>query len=134
MPLFKLDLGQLSQVRDFVSEVATGLGVNHEAHDDLRLAVDETVTNIIVHGYGGKGDVWIDLEAAGKDLVIRISDSAPAFDPTTKMAQDIQPLDERAKPGGLGIFLVNKAMDEIRYERANDKNMLVMIKRNVVAA
>ena len=134
MPLFSVDLGQLSRLRDFVTESAAALGVDVDAHDDLRVAVDETVTNIIIHGYGGAGEVSIDLEADGKDLVVRIADAAPPFDPTTRVTQQLKPLDERAKPGGLGIFMVNKAMDEVRYAREKGKNVLVMIKRNVVAA
>lgn len=133
MPLFKIDLGQLSRIRDFVAETATTLGVDAGALDDLRLAVDEVVTNIFVHGYRGVGEVSIDLEASGKDLVIRVSDSAPAFDPTALDSAELQPLGERADPGGLGVYLVKQAMDEIRYERSEGRNLLAMTKRNVIA-
>lgn len=133
MPLFNVDLGQLSRLRDFVIDTATTLGVKAAAHDDLCVAVDEAVTNIIMHGYGGQGEVSLDLEIAGDDLVIRLSDEAPPFDPTARVVEEIQPLNERVKPGGFGVFLINKAMDEVLYERRNDRNELVMIKRNVVA-
>jgi serine/threonine-protein kinase RsbW len=133
LPLFNVDLGQLSRLRDFVTDTATTLGVDTGAHDDLCVAVDEAVTNIITHGYGGKGEVSLELEAAGQDLVIRISDEAPPFDPTSRIVEKLQPLNERAQPGGLGVFLITRAMDEVHYERRNGKNELVLIKRNVVA-
>ena len=134
MPHFKIDLGQLSRIRDFVTETAISLGVDAGALDDLRLAVDEVVTNIIVHGYRGAGEVSLDLKASGDDLVICISDSAPAFDPTELGGTETQTLGERTEPGGLGVYLVNQAMDEIRYERSEGRNLHVMTKRNVIAA
>jgi anti-sigma regulatory factor (Ser/Thr protein kinase) len=57
------DLGQLSKIREFVSESATDLGVDAAAFDDLRLAVDEAVTNILTHGYAGSGDIELELSA-----------------------------------------------------------------------
>ena len=85
-----------------------------------------------MHGYQGPGTVSVDLEADGKDLVIRISDEAPAFDPTSRLTNEQPILGERTRPGGLGIFLVGQSVDEVFYDRADDRNQLNLVKRDVI--
>ncbi|MEZ4515985.1 MAG: ATP-binding protein [Chloroflexota bacterium] len=47
------------------------------------LAVNEAVTNILVHGYRGRpGNVEIGIERAGNDLIVILRDQAHAYDPT----------------------------------------------------
>ena len=132
MPLFRVDLQQLARIREFVAERAASLGVNSGIVDSLCLAVDEVVTNIILHGYRGEGDVSIDVEADGRNLMILLGDNAPPFDLTERLGGEAPVLGERTKPGGLGIFLVGQSMDEIRYDRVDDKNRLTLIKRDAI--
>ncbi len=132
--LLKLRAGleQLSRIRDFVTDSATMLGIAPEPLDDLRLAVDEAVTNIITHGYGGPGYIEVDVSADGTDVVIELRDRAPSFDPLLAPAVDLRPPGERDNPGGFGVYLMKSVMDEIRYETTDSRNQLTMIKRGVV--
>lgn len=126
------DLGQLSKIREFVSESATVLGVDAAAFDDLRLAVDEAVTNILTHGYTGSGDIELELSADGSDLIVRLRDQAPPFDPTLLAPTDPDPAEEREKPGGFGLFLIKSAMNDLRYRNLDNGNELTMIKSDVI--
>lgn len=132
MQHFKADLGQLARIREYVSEAAEKLGVKNAVLDDLRLAVDEAVTNIIIHGYDGPGEISIELLIDGSDLVVRLRDDAPPFDPLTRVAEESEPLEQHTKPGGFGLFLIGQAMDELAYRRVGGSNELTMIRRNVV--
>ena len=125
-------LGQLSRIRDFVVESATALGVAPASLDDLRLAVDEAVTNIITHGYGGPGDIELELGTDGTDLFVRLRDEAPSFDPALAPAVNLKPPGERDGPGGFGVYLMKSVMDEIRHRKTETGNELTMIKRGVV--
>ena len=77
------DLDNLKQVRDFIEETTQFSGLNHERTGELLLAVDEAVTNIIMHGCPG-GGCAIELEFRGDPdaCTIRIRDNATLFDPT----------------------------------------------------
>lgn len=133
MPLkLRASLEQLSRIRDFVVDSATTLGVAPASFDDLRLAVDEAVTNIITHGYGGPGDIELELETDGPDLVVRLRDQAPSFDPAHAPAADLKPPGERDSPGGFGVYLMKSVMDEVRHQTTATGNELTMIKRGVV--
>ena len=52
------DLGRLADVRRFIREVATEAGAKVECLEDLVQAVDEAVTNVIVHGYPAVPAGW----------------------------------------------------------------------------
>lgn len=133
MPLkLRAGLEQLSRVRDFVVDSAKSLSVPRATFDDLRLAVDEAVTNIITHGYGGPGEIELELVADGADLIVRLRDQAPSFDPAHAPAADLKLPGERDSPGGFGVYLMKSVMDEIRYQSTDTGNELTMIKRGVV--
>ncbi|HSR11121.1 MAG TPA: ATP-binding protein, partial [Thermodesulfobacteriota bacterium] len=51
------------------------------------------------------------------------------FDPTSIPPPDVRlPLSRRA-PGGLGFFLVRNMVNEIRYRRDGDRNVLTLLIR-----
>jgi serine/threonine-protein kinase RsbW len=110
------ELANLGRVRSFIEETAAALGVAPGAASDIVLATDEAVTNVIVHGYQGRGGV-IDL-VAGRNAdgaFVRMRDDAPPFDPTTVPEPELGlPLDER-RPGGLGIYLIRQVVDVVTY-------------------
>ncbi len=89
------------------------------------LAVDEAATNIVMHGYKGHGDpasavVEVEVVYRAPVLSVFLRDQAQPFDPTaTPVVDELPPLTERG-PGGLGIFLIRKTMDEFRYRRTPD--------------
>ncbi len=133
LPHFDADLGQLARIRDFVTQTAAALGLTEEVIDDLRLAVDEAVTNILVHGYKGAGSIDIDIAPRDGDLVIRLRDQAPPFDPAGGRPESLAPPESRTQPGGFGLYLMHNAVDEITYSRAGSCNELTLTKRDVVA-
>jgi serine/threonine-protein kinase RsbW len=115
-------LGNLRAIRSFVDEQARLVSVPQRRIDDLVLAVDEAATNIVLHGYEGRVNTAssvIEIEVQFQDHVFSVTlrDQAPPFDPTaTPVVDELPPLDERG-PGGLGIFLIRKSVDEFRYRR-----------------
>jgi serine/threonine-protein kinase RsbW len=108
--------GNLSQVRRFVEEQATELGADPDTAYDLVQAVDESVTNIIQHGYRGlDGEVEVEVGSVGSRLEIRIRDHAPPFDPTRVPAPDLEVPIHRRPLGGMGVHLTRELTDEVRY-------------------
>jgi serine phosphatase RsbU (regulator of sigma subunit)/anti-sigma regulatory factor (Ser/Thr protein kinase) len=125
------ELENLAVIRDFVQESAPALNVEPDVISDLLLAVDEAVTNAIVHGFQGRqGTIEIELAREALDVIVRIRDNAPPFDPTSAPWPDLtQPLEKRPL-GGLGIFLMRRYMDEITHRiTPQGGNELTMKKR-----
>ncbi len=97
---------------------------------ELVLAVEEAVTNIILHGYDGqKGVITILISPNDRSVEIILQDDAPPFDPTQVPAPRLDlPLDERPL-GGLGVYIIRKHSDEMTYRRtATGLNELTLVK------
>jgi serine/threonine-protein kinase RsbW len=127
-------LEHLAEIYGFVRDTAATLSLDSADAYDLQLAVDEAVTNIIIHGYQGRGGkIEIEIEQDGDTLVVRLRDEAPPFDPTTVPPPDLtRPLAEQS-PGGRGIHLMRQVMDEaIHQVTAGGGNELTLVKKGVV--
>lgn len=122
----------LDEIRDFVGEIAREGGFSDKDVYNIQLATDEAASNIIEHAYEGVIDAVLDLSCGMEDDQIRIVliDYGESFDPSAIPMPDLQADLSDRKIGGLGIFLMQKLMDEVHYEPKDDKsNVLTMIKR-----
>jgi serine/threonine-protein kinase RsbW len=125
------DYEHLSLAYNLVEAQAKELGLNESEIYGIKLATDEAVTNIILHGYSDyEGDVRIDVEQRDNALVIILTDSGRQYDPTKKAEPDLSiPLSDRSR-GGMGVFLMKKNMDSITYTTTKEGgNQLTMIKQ-----
>jgi len=125
------DLDNLGQVRDFVEKESHQAGLSEGHAGELLLAVDEAVTNIIMHGCpeGGCG-IEVEVDKVDGACVIRIRDDGPLFDPTAMHDPDlaVSPL-ERDAPGGFGVYLIRHLVDDASYRTTTDgRNELTLRK------
>ncbi len=128
------ELKNLAEIRRFVEETASALGVDPAVIPGMLLAVDEAVSNIIAHGYQGQGGaVEIEVGRERDALVIRLRDEADPFDPTSVPPPDVTlPLEQRI-PGGLGIHLIRQVVDEMTHRvTPQGGNELTLVKRGIV--
>lgn len=112
----KASLENLQVIRQYIDQVGALLGVNERALGDLRLAVDEAVTNVIVHGYGDlDGKVKVHMEGDGDTVIIRIRDQAKTFDSSHVNEPQLDTALKDRPFGGMGIFLIKKMTDEAEF-------------------
>ncbi len=126
----KAKLENLAVIGNFITEAMKQLGIEQETFP-VELAVDEACTNIIQHAYSGDSEkpIRILCSISGNDLVIRIRDWGKPFNPDSVSAPDTESELFERELGGLGILLMRKVMDEVRYVfQARRYNELIMIK------
>lgn len=119
-------LDSLSEVGRYVMEAATAANLEKKAAYRLRLAVDEIVTNIIVHGFeeaGLEGEFTVKAELDDTALTLIVEDAAEPFDPKHHPTPDDldSPLEER-DIGGLGVFLALNGVDAFSYDYVDGHN------------
>jgi sigma-B regulation protein RsbU (phosphoserine phosphatase) len=126
----KNDVKEVEKLGSFVKQVAESLSLDKSLTGKLRLAVEETVVNVMEYAYpqGTTGDVNIRATSNGRRLKFIISDSGIPFNPTEVTAADTTLSAEERPIGGLGILLVRELMDSINYERINGQNVLTLTK------
>jgi sigma-B regulation protein RsbU (phosphoserine phosphatase) len=124
------DVNTIPQLNEFLDTFCEEAGVDMETTMSLNLAMEEAVVNVMDYAYpeGTEGSVSIEARLDDAGITFVITDNGIPFDPTAKEDADTTlPLDER-NIGGLGIFLTRQIMDEIEYERDNDRNILTLRK------
>ncbi len=124
------DIAAVPQLTSFVDNVCSRLNIDGSTVMQMNLALEEAVVNVMNYAYpkGIKGDVDIRALCDGAQMKFVLIDSGTPFDPTKHQTPDVQlSADERAI-GGLGIFLVTQIMDNVSYERRNEKNILTLCK------
>lgn len=107
----------LDQIREYVGRQAEISGMDQDKVYEIQLAVDEAVTNIIEHAYGGecKDDIQCLCESNQGSLSITLIDCGLPFNPSEVPEPDLSSSLEERKIGGLGIYFIKKMMDEVHY-------------------
>ena len=105
------------------------LSCSEEVFFAIRLACEEVVVNIASYAYPDDVEGFIDIDIQKTDrIILRFEDGGVPFNPLNYEEPDITLPWEERRIGGLGIYLVMKKMDAVRYEYANDRNILTIDK------
>jgi anti-sigma regulatory factor (Ser/Thr protein kinase) len=123
-------LENLESMLTFIRKEAEGLGFDSKKLNQIQLAAEEVLVNVINYAYPDK-DGNIEITLIPKDtrgLEVEVVDWGFAFDPLSMPDPDICANLEKRKIGGLGIYLVRKLMDEVNYQRQGECNILTFIK------
>ena len=121
----------LQQVIDFATEKLEARDCPIKASMQLELVIEEIFVNIASYAYTpdtGDAIFSIDFEENPTAVILTFTDSGKPYNPLEKPDPDIMLDADEREIGGLGIFLVKKNVDEIFYERKDDKNILRMKK------
>ena len=95
----------------------------------IDIAVEEIFTNIARYAYApGEGSAVIGVLAEPGRAEITFSDTGMPYNPLLREDPDVTLAAEEREIGGLGIFMVKKTMDEMRYEYSTGQNLLTLVK------
>ena len=128
----KAEISNLPQVTEFVNEKLSTVPVERKLVLKIGMVIDEIFNNISSYGYTDEpGDITVRVNITPeKDCVtLTFIDSGIPYDPLARDDPNIIRIKEKRKPGGLGIFMVKKTMDEMEYEYKNGHNILTVSKK-----
>ena len=133
MPLavFPANFKNLEKIREFYARAARAAGLDEDAVYDIQMAVDEASANIIDHAYGGEdqGVIECSYELIENGIRIVLHDHGQAFDPDLITPPDVASDPCSRKPRGLGLYFMQKLMDNVRFSFNGDGgNILTMEK------
>lgn len=110
----------------------------------IQLAVEEAVSNICDHAYAEEAAinrVSVSYHAAASflfrfrhvdgGLEVDLVDQGPAFNPLAVAPPKVDSLSEETTLKGVGIQLMRRMVDDLRYERLEDRNLLTLVMRPV---
>jgi serine/threonine-protein kinase RsbW len=112
-------------VFEFTNEFTRIHAVSEKVRYVLDLAVEELFTNMVKYNQSGKGDIHMHLASDGKEVLVRITDpDSDPFDVSKQRSVDLKRSLEERKPGGLGIYLVQKLVENLQYEHQDRTSII----------
>ena len=127
----KNDQLELQKVQALLEEFYNLHNLPDKVISAIDMAAEELLTNIISYGYDSNTTHYIEiwLTTSGKEVSLVIEDDGKPFNPLEAPEPDTESDIEDRPIGGLGLFLVKKMMDEVKYEFKSGRNSLKMIKK-----
>lgn len=124
------NIRETPKIADFMDDIVGETGISVGLASSLNLALEEAVVNVMNYAYPKDeiGTINIEAEADESHIEFVITDNGIPFDPTNTVEPNINADIEEREIGGLGIFLVTHLMDDVKYERRDDKNVLTLKK------
>lgn len=122
----------IATVRLTLAGIATRMGFDYQAIEDMKVAVSEACTNAIEHAAPATPQtddaITVTFTERARALEVEVADRGPGFDATEERLWE-----RKGVPGenGLGLFLIRSLMDEIHLRKGEDAGMVVRMVRNV---
>ncbi|HJY86231.1 MAG TPA: ATP-binding protein [Candidatus Acidoferrales bacterium] len=116
----------LRVIRSAVKEFAAVTGFSEDDCRSITVAVDEALTNIIRHAYQNRHGEPIDLVCRRCDegLEFILTDRGQPVDPAKLHGRPLADV----RPGGLGMHIIQKIMDQVEYGQVPEGNRLRLMK------
>ncbi|HUG55022.1 MAG TPA: ATP-binding protein [Vicinamibacteria bacterium] len=105
---------------DRVLEAVAPAGLDEDRLTDLAVAVAEALSNAAVHGHrlDPRRRVGILVSVAPGEVVVEVTDSGLGFD--ADVVSDPTHPERQLVPGGRGIFLMRRLVDEVDFNAAGN--------------
>ena len=116
----------LEQVTAFVEAQLRAKNAPQKILAQINIAVDEIFSNIAQ--YSGAETFSLACKVTAHSMVLRFTDDGVPYDPTKQPEPDVTLSAEERQIGGLGIYMVRKTMDEVRYTYTDGQNVLTVEK------
>ena len=123
----------LDAVTAFIDEQLDTANCSMKARMQIEVAVEELFVNIANYAYSpevGNATIGVKVQDDENYVTISFKDSGTPYDPLAKPDPDITLSADDRPIGGLGIYMVKKSMDDVKYEFKDGQN-IVTIKKNL---
>lgn len=94
----------------------------------LEICLEEALGNVLHHTPEGVGPLRVGFQAEAAEVRLVVEDAGPPFDPTAHEEAPLPATLEDAPIGGLGLRLMRRFADSLRYERLAGRNVLTIVK------
>ena len=121
----------LNLVTGLAKRASLVAGMDDATAAKVSIAVDEAVTNVIIHAYKGESTHQVELELKFREtaLEIRIWNTGGGLHDDDVVLPDPREYVKHPRKGGLGLLLMSRFMDEIHFTDVGGRSECCMVKR-----
>jgi anti-sigma regulatory factor (Ser/Thr protein kinase) len=110
------EIEAIGEVFAFLDTFVDGQEIDEKTAFCINLVVEELFTNMVRHNDGGGDRITVSIERQDNRLHLELVDNdVEPFDPKTAEVPPVDAGIEERRPGGLGIYLVKKMVDDLDY-------------------
>ena len=133
MPPLRLkgEPAEIGPAVEAVRRFALDHGLSSFAADSLVVAVDEAISNILLHAYDVVADPAVTIEAVAdaEGVAVALADRGRPFSPLDWSPPMLMGGAAARPVGGLGIHLMRTLVDRLDYRREGQSNRLILRKK-----
>lgn len=129
---FDAVIENIDAVTEFINEQLETFDCPMKMQMKIDIAIDEIISNIAFYAYPeseGTVTVCVQKQDDPQAVVLTFIDQGKPYNPLDKQDPNVNLSVEEKPIGGLGIFMVKKLMDEVRYEYRDGQNVLTIKKK-----
>ena len=130
---FRREIGAIGEVFGFLETFVDGQEIDEKTAFCIHLVVEELFTNMVRHNEGGGDQITVNIERIDDRVHLELIDiDVEPFDPETADVPPVNAGIEERRPGGLGIYLVKKMVDNLNYDyETGDRRMRITVTKTL---
>ena len=119
--LFRRSFDSLEEIFAFTADFFAAHGIHPGLLPTVDLTLEELFTNMVKYSPAGNAHIRIEMATTEGGVEVTLTDyDVERFDVTKAPDANIDlPIEER-RPGGLGLYLIRRLVDSLRYEYSNE--------------
>ncbi|MEL7119392.1 MAG: ATP-binding protein [Bacteroidota bacterium] len=127
----KKSLSEVERVRVELEQFYVDNGLKDKAIYELELILEELLSNIINYGFVDRKfqPIILNVGLNNKNVVLSVKDKGKPFNPLELEDPDVSGSVKDRKIGGLGIFMLKKLSDNVKYEYKQKSNVTTILKK-----
>lgn len=121
------DIFQIENIASEIVQMGSKYHLNENLINTFQLVFDELLSNVIQYAYSDNSKHQIAVRVyVDSYFTAIIEHDGKAFDPKNAPKPDLtSPVAER-KIGGLGVYLVDNLINEVRYLNKSNKQLIIL--------
>ena len=130
---FRREIEAIGEVFAFLETFVDGQEIDEKTSFCINLVVEELFTNMVRHNEGGGDRITLSVERRNDRVHLELVDfDVEPFDPETAEVPPVDAGIEERRPGGLGISLVKKMVDDLNYDyQTESRKMRVTVTKTL---
>jgi anti-sigma regulatory factor (Ser/Thr protein kinase) len=119
----------LPQIFEFMDGFFARAGIGDRYRMPMQLVVEEWFTNLVKYSRGGTPEILLELKREGGRLAMSLTEfNVERFDIRTVPDVNVDAEIRDRNPGGLGVHLLKRMIDDVAYEYVDGKSTTTFVK------
>jgi anti-sigma regulatory factor (Ser/Thr protein kinase) len=119
----------LEAIYEFTEKILASRDLSQSIKFPVHFAMEELFTNMVKYNPNNSNDILLDVSTDDESITVSLTDyDVDAFDVTATREVNISAPLEHRKPGGLGLHLIQKMVDTLKYEYSDRQSTVTFTK------